>query len=71
MDLQFSKSVCQCLQKATCKAINQEQTQEIRLPDTMPDIGRVLGSWGQVIVRGKEWRGNGMSMITVPASANS
>ena len=62
MDLQFSKSVCQCLRKATCQAVNQEQTQEIRLPDTMPDIGRVLGSWGQVIVRGKEWRGNGMSV---------
>ena len=62
MDLQFSKSVCQCLRKVTCQAVHQEQTQEIRLPDTMPDIGRVLGSWGQVIVRGKEWRGNGMSV---------
>lgn len=62
MDLQFSKSVCQCLRKATCQTVNQEQTQEIRLPDTMPDIGRVLGSWGQVVIRGKEWRGNGMSV---------
>ena len=62
MDLQFPKSVCQCLRKVTCQAVNQEQTQEIRLPDTMPDIGRVLGSWGQVVVRGKEWRGNGMSV---------
>lgn len=62
MDLQFSKSVCQCLRKATCQTVNQEQTQEIRLPDAMPDIGRVLGSWGQIIVRGKEWRGNGMSV---------
>ena len=62
MDLQFSKSVCQCLRKVTCQAVNQEQTQEIRLPDTLPDIGRVLGSWGQVVVRGKEWRGNGMSV---------
>ena len=61
MDLQFSKSVCQCLRKAACQTVHQEQTQEIRLPDNMPDIGRVLGSWGQVIVRGKEWRGNGMS----------
>lgn len=62
MDLQFAKSVCQCLRKAACQTVNQEQTQEIRLPDTMPDIGRVLGSWGQVVVRGKEWRGNGMSV---------
>lgn len=62
MDLQFSKNICQCLRKATCQTVNQEQTQEIRLPDTMPDIGRVLGSWGQFVVRGKEWRGNGMSV---------
>ena len=40
---------------------NQEQTQEVRLPDGLPDIGRVLTAWGQVILRSKEWRGNGMS----------
>lgn len=62
MDLQFSKSVCQSLQKATCQTLQQEQTQEIRLPDNAPDIGRVLGSWGQIIIRGKEWRGSAMSV---------
>lgn len=35
---------------------NTEQTQELRLPDGMPDVGRVLCAWGQVILRGKEWR---------------
>ena len=39
----------------------QEQTQELRLTDGMPDIGRILGAWGQVIFRGKEWRGDTVS----------
>lgn len=62
MELQFNKSVCTCLQKLTGQVQSQEQTQEIRLPDGMPDIGRVLGAWGQVLMRGKEWRGSGMGV---------
>lgn len=62
MELHFSKSVCQCLRKAACQIVGQEQTQELRLPDTLPDIGRILGSWGQVVIRSKEWRGNGMNV---------
>jgi hypothetical protein len=62
MELHFSKSVCQCLRKVTCQTVSQEQTQELRLPDAMPDIGRVLGSWGQIVIRSKEWRGNGMNV---------
>lgn len=38
----------------------QEQTQEIRLPDAYPDIGKILGCWGQVLMRGKEWRSTSM-----------
>lgn len=34
---------------------NQEQTQEVRLSDGMPDIGTVLGAWGQCVLRGKDW----------------
>lgn len=33
-----------------------ELTQQIKLTDGMPDIGRILASWGQVILRGKEWQ---------------
>lgn len=33
-----------------------ELTQQIKLTDGMPDIGRVLAAWGQVILRGKEWQ---------------
>lgn len=62
MELQFERSVCPCLQTLTCQVQAQEQTQEVRLPDAMPDIGRVLGCWGQALVRGKEWRGDGMAV---------
>lgn len=62
MEIQFRQEACPYLRKAICQTQTQEQTQEVRLPDTMPDIGRVLGCWGQVLVRGKEWRGNGMNV---------
>ena len=39
-----------------------EQSQEIKLPDGMPDIGQVLCAWGQPIVRGKEWRSDSVSL---------
>ena len=60
MELTFQKTVCPCLRKVIGQVQVQEQTQEVRLPDSMPDIGRVLDSWGQVLLRSKEWRGNGM-----------
>lgn len=62
MELTFNKTVCPCLHKAVSQIQTQEQTQEVRLPDSMPDIGRILGSWGQVLIRSKEWRGNAMAV---------
>lgn len=56
MELQFSKSACRCLRTVVDNVQHKEETQEIRISDGMPDIGRVVGSWGQVIVRAKEWR---------------
>lgn len=61
MELQFEKMGLDCLQTAACEVRNAEQTQELRLPDAMPDIGKVLCSWGQVLLRGKEWRSGGMT----------
>ncbi|MBR1972122.1 MAG: DUF3794 domain-containing protein [Oscillospiraceae bacterium] len=55
MEIQFGKSTLSCLDTPVREVRNSEQTQEIRLPDGMPDIGRVLASWGQPILRGKEW----------------
>ncbi len=62
MEIQFRRTVCPCLHKVTHQVQTQEQTQEVRLPDGMPDIGRVLGCWGQTVIRSKEWRGAGMSV---------
>lgn len=62
MELQFNQEICSCLRRLVNKSAVQEQTQEYRLSDGMPDIGRVLGAWGQVLIRGKEWRGGEMSV---------
>lgn len=56
MDLQFSKTEIPCLTQLVREAQTQEQTQEVRLTDTMPDIGSVIGAWGQPIIRSKQWR---------------
>lgn len=62
MEILFDKKTCPCLNKLVHRLQEQEQTQEVRLPEAMPDIGRVLGCWGQVLIRGKEWRGGSMSV---------
>lgn len=55
MELQFHKKEITCLHPIKCQVQNQEQTQELRLDDTMPQIDRVLCAWGQVLLRGKQW----------------
>ena len=58
MELQFHTHKIPCLRQLKGESQTQEQTQELRLSDGMPDVGRVLCAWGQVVVRGKEWRGD-------------
>lgn len=55
MDLQFKRGTVSCLDPVIREVRSAEQTQEIRLPDTYPDAGRVLAAWGQPILRSKEW----------------
>ena len=62
MELQFSGNVCRCLEAAVREIRSAELTQEVRLTDGMPDIGRVLASWGQPILRTKEWQSDQMSV---------
>ena len=62
MELQFEKQSLSCLRSVLRQVQTQEQTQEVRISDGMPDIGRVLGAWGQVIVRSKEWGSGTMSL---------
>ncbi len=70
MELQFHKNVLPGLQLVKQEVRNLEETQELRLPDGMPDIGSVVGTWAQLLLRGKEWHGNsaqvtGGAMVTV------
>ena len=58
MELKFQDKQISCLQQLDCREQIQEQSQEVRLGENMPDIGRVLCSWGQVLLRGKEWHGS-------------
>lgn len=60
MELQFPKNAFGYLHTATWETKNEEQTQEIRLAESFPDIGKILGAWGQPLVRSKEWMGSGM-----------
>lgn len=56
MEFQFNKERISCLEPILREVQNWEESQELKLTDGMPDAGRVLGGWGQVILRGKEWR---------------
>ncbi len=58
--MQWNKTPCSMLQRNIRSVQNQEQTLELRLPDGMPDIGRVLCAWGQPVLRSKEWRSDSM-----------
>ena len=62
MELQFTSSVCPHLAIAARDVRNAELTQEVRLSDGQPDIGRVITSRGQIILRSKEWQGNQIAL---------
>lgn len=58
MELQFLRSSRDYLTDVLREVRSQEQSQEMKLPEGMPDIGRIIASWGQAVVRSKEWRGD-------------
>lgn len=62
MQLQFEKRELGCLAQTLRAVKEQELTQEIRLTENMPDVGRVIAGWGQVILRSKEWQGSHMAV---------
>lgn len=62
MELQFKKSEVSCLDRVIREVSSQEVTQEVRLTEGMPDIGRVLSAWGQMVLRSKEWRGDTVTL---------
>lgn len=58
MELQFQKQVFSCLNPILQETKQTELTQELRLGEGMPDVGRILGTWGVPIMRGKQWTGD-------------
>ncbi len=62
MELQFGVNKIPCLHQLKGDTQTREQTQELRLTDGMPEIGRVLGAWGQLVIRGKEWRSDSIGV---------
>lgn len=55
MELEFHKTPLEYMSCVVSQVQNSEQTQEIRLGEGMPDVGRVIGAWGQCVLRSKEW----------------
>lgn len=62
MEIKFNEGSCRHLRRVVDQEQTQEQTQEVRLPEAMPDVGSVLGAWGRFVIRGKEWRGGSMAV---------
>ena len=62
MELEFEKQELSCLRRITGDTVTGEQTQEVRLPEGMPDALSVVAVWGQVLLRSKEWRSGGMNV---------
>lgn len=62
MEVEFDRTAMPCLQQVLRQMQGQEVTQEIRLPDSTPDVGKILGCWGQVLIRSKEWHGRNVNM---------
>ncbi len=62
MELQFEKQDISCLRRITGDTVIGEVTQEVRLPEEMPDASCVVAVWGQVLLRSKEWRTGGMTV---------
>ena len=58
MELQFDKREESCLRPIIRETKQTELTQELRLSDGMPDAGRILGAWGQPMIRSKQWNGD-------------
>ncbi len=60
--MQWNKTPVPFMKPLLSQAQSMEQTQELRLPEGMPEIGRILGAWGQCIIRSKEWRSDAFSV---------
>ena len=58
MELQLKREELSFLKPVLQEVQELEQTQEVRLPEDMPEVGRILGAWGQPVMRSKQWQGS-------------
>ena len=56
LEIRFREDTVSCLEPVLYQDREHEVTQELRLPDSMPDAGRVICGWAQPVIRSKEWR---------------
>lgn len=62
MELQLKKEALPFLKPVLREVQELEQTQEVRLPEDMPEVGRILGAWGQPVMRSKQWQGGSVEL---------
>lgn len=62
MELAFETKTIPCLQEILRETVSQEETSETIVPDSFPDVARVLDCFGTVILRAKEFRTGGISV---------
>ena len=56
MEMEFQKSTHSYMKRVLSQVCSNEQTQDIRIGEEMPEIGRIIACWGQPMIRSKEWR---------------
>lgn len=62
MQLQWERKQIPALGVKVWETQNQEQTLELRLGESMPDIGHIICAWGQPLLRTKEWQSDQMQI---------
>ena len=62
MEMDFKKMTIPGYRMPMCQVQTKEQTQDLRIPDSEGDIGSILGCWGQILLRSKEWHGDGIGV---------
>lgn len=62
MELGFEKMQLPYLRQVLCQTKELELTQEVKLSEQLQDVGNILGAWGQVLIRSKEWRSNSLGI---------
>lgn len=62
MEFRFEKRMLPFLKCVLSEVQNMEQTQELRIGNDMPEIGRVICGWGQTVLRSREWKDTGISI---------